>query len=241
MRFSIIIPAHNEEKFLPSTLECIHNATNYLHDRKGRSAEILVVDNASSDDTKKIARASGVTVVEEPVRGIARVRNTGANAATGDILIFIDADVLVPEAVLWRISQVMSDPSCVGGAVDTKYRPQRHLLKCYLEMWRILGRWADMAQGATQFCHRNVYDALGGYDESLYMGEDVDFYWRLRTYARSRGLYVRFIDDLRVMPSCRRFDEWPLWRTLLWTNPLIVFLFRRQKSFWEGWYRSTPR
>jgi hypothetical protein len=98
-----------------------------------------------------------------------------------------------------------------------------------------------MAQGATQFCRRDSFMALKGYDETLFMGEDVDFYWRLRRFATPQNARVVFIKDLKVVPSTRRFDQWQLWRILLWTNPLVVLMFRRRKSCWEGWYRAAPR
>jgi hypothetical protein len=98
-----------------------------------------------------------------------------------------------------------------------------------------------MAQGATQFCLRDTFTALGGYDESLFMGEDVDFYARMRRHARHVGGSVRFIDDLKVMPSCRRFDRWALWRTLIWTNPLVIAPLRRARSMWRGWYDAPLR
>ena len=105
----------------------------------------------------------------------------------------------------------------------------------------MLGRAAGLAQGATQFCLRDTFTALGGYDESLFMGEDVDFYARMRRHAKHVAGSVRFIDELIVVPSCRRFDQWPLWRTLIWTNPLVIALLRRVRSVWRGWYDARLR
>lgn len=86
-----------------------------------------------------------------------------------------------------------------------------------------------MAQGATQFCRKDVFFDLGGYDESLYMGDDVDFYWRLKRFAKRRNGRGRVIEDERVVPSTRRFDQDPIWRNLLWTNR-CSFLFFDGKS-----------
>jgi hypothetical protein len=97
------------------------------------------------------------------------------------------------------------------------------------------------AQGATQFCRRDGFFALKGYDETLFMGEDVDFYWRLKRFAGRRNGGVSFIEDVRVVPSARRFDRWALWRTLIWTNPLFILMFRRRKKAWHGWYKAAPR
>jgi len=120
MSFSIIIPAFNEEKYLARTLDCIYRAKEFLKDRDARAVELLVIDNNSTDRTVDVARNSGAKVFSEPIHNVAKVRNTGARAASGDILIFIDADTLIPETLLWRINQTMSDPACAGGSVDTR-------------------------------------------------------------------------------------------------------------------------
>jgi glycosyltransferase involved in cell wall biosynthesis len=241
MSMSVIVPAYNEDGGISHTLQCINIANDYLRERDGPSVDILVVDNASTDQTGNVARDSNARVIQEAVRGVANARNAGARTAQGDILVFIDADVVIPESTLWRVFQVMSDQRCIGGAVDTHYQPTSTLVKRYLEAWRVLGRMLGMAQGAVQFCRHESFLSLGGYDETFYMGEDVDFYWRLARKARRQGFHVCFIDDIRVVPSSRRFDQWPLWRILLWTNPLIVFLFRRRRKVWGGWYKHPPR
>jgi glycosyltransferase involved in cell wall biosynthesis len=169
------------------------------------------------------------------------VRNTGAETARGDVLVFVDADTVIPAELLWRIAALMSEPDCLGGAVDTDYRPSKLTSKLYLRAWRVVGRLAGLAQGATQFCRRDAFAALNGYDETLFMGEDVDFYQRLKRLARRRGGRVRFIDDVRVTPSTRRFNQWSFGRTLIWTNPLVILLFRRRASAWHGWYKEVPR
>ncbi|HUK83175.1 MAG TPA: glycosyltransferase [Verrucomicrobiae bacterium] len=241
MSFSIIIPAFNEENYLVRTLDHINQAAAYLRDKEDQSIEIIVVDNNSTDQTACVARDLGATVLSEFEHNISRVRNTGARAANGDILIFVDADTLVPENLLWRISQAMSDPACAGGSVDTDYQPVRFSLKVYLQLWRILGNLARMAQGATQFCRRSIYSSLGGYDERFYMGEDVDFYWRLKRLAKEQNKKVCCLSDLRVTPSCRRFDQWPLWKILIWTNPMVVLLLQRRRGAWHGWYQAPLR
>jgi hypothetical protein len=79
-----------------------------------------------------------------------------------------------------------------------------------------------MSQGASQFGRKSAFTLLSGYDESRFMGEDVDFYWRLQKLCVGIGGYLEFLDDLKVIASPRRFDQKPLWRTLIWTNPLFI-------------------
>jgi glycosyltransferase involved in cell wall biosynthesis len=241
MSISVVIPAFNEEAYLGPTLASLNRAKASLEIQAGLTAKIIVVDNDSDDSTADVARAWGAAVATEKQHNVAKVRNCGARLSSGDVLIFLDADTVVPDELLSRIVAAMSDPSCYGGAVDPDYQPKKVTVKVYLQFWGILGRLMGMAQGSTQFCRRDVFFALNGYDENLFMGEDVDFYWRLKRLAKRQNGRVVLIEDLRVIPSTRRFDQWRLWRTLVWTNPMFILLFRRRKRCWHGWYKAAPR
>ena len=238
---SVIIPAYNEEEYLPQTLDHITAAADRLRESSSIVTEIIVVDNDSTDATATVARDRGATVVHEPARSIARARNAGAKHAVGEILVFIDADVTIPLTLLSGIHRVMSDPRCVGGGVDVDYRPRRVLAKVYLRAWRLLARCTGMVQGATQFCNSHIFTEIGGYDEGAWIGEDVDFYWRMRKSAKSYKGTVAFIRSPRVLASTRRFDKWPLWKVLVWTNPVFIALLRRWKAPWSGWYSNPVR
>ena len=241
MKLTIIVPAFNEEAYLASTLESIQTAAAHLRARVNVDIDMIVVDNNSDDETADVARDKGAMVAHEPVQGVGRARNTGARHAEGDVLVFVDADVIVPPNLLEAIHAAMKDPACVGGAVDVDYRPQRLSMRLYLRTWRLLAHLTGMAQGATQFCRRCVFEQVGGYDEKAWIGEDVDFYWTLKRFANGKHGTVRFIRTTRVRPSCRRFDKWPMWRVLIWTNPLFIAFFRRRKRFWNGWYSRAVR
>lgn len=241
MSISVVVPAYNEALYLRQTLDSIQRASRFLNEHANVSTEIIVVDNRSDDATAQIAELAGARVVEEPEHNIARVRNKGADAATGEVLVFIDADVVVPENVLLRIEGELANVSCLGGAVDTKYESKKHSVRVYLLIWRLLGRSLGMAQGATQFCRRDVFALLHGYDETLYMGEDVDFFWRLKRLAKHKRGLIAFIKDVRVIPSTRRFDQHSFGKLLFWTNPIFILLFRRRKTVWQNWYSDIPR
>ncbi|HLG14551.1 MAG TPA: glycosyltransferase [Blastocatellia bacterium] len=241
MLISVVIPAFNEGDYLGQTLASLDRAKALLRQEEGISVETIVVDNNSLDATAAIARDFGAIVVVEIEHNVAKVRNTGARFANGDILVFIDADTIVPGELLRRIAEVMTEPTCFGGAVDTNYRPAKLTMKIYLQFWRIIGKLVGMAQGATQFCRKEAFFALKGYDETLLMGEDVDYYWRMKRFAKRQNGSISFIEDVQVVPSTRRFDQWGLWRTLIWTNPLFILMFRRRKRVWRGWYKGVPR
>ena len=241
MKLTIIVPAFNEEAYLAPTLASIRAAVEQVRAESDADVDIIVVDNASVDGTAGVARDLGATVVHESARGIARARNTGARRAAGDVLVFLDADVVVPRTLLFAICAAMRDPTCVGGGVDVDYRPQCLFVRLYLRAWRLLGRLTAMVQGAAQFCRKDVFEEVGGYDESMWMGEDVDFYWRIRKLAGRTRRSARFLQEPRVSPSCRRFDKWPVWKILVWTNPVFIGLFRRWKPAWKGWYSDAVR
>lgn len=241
MLISVVIPAFNEAAYLGETLSHLLRAKAHLQGVLNLPAEIVVVDNDSDDSTSDIARKLGVTVVRETLHSVARVRNYGAKVSRGEVLVFVDADTIVPDELLVRIAREMSDAACFGGAVDPDYRPKKLIVSVYLKLWRVVGNLMGIAQGATQFCRRDQFFKLNGYDETLFMGEDVQFFSRLKQAARQQRGRVVLINDLRVVPSTRRFDQWRLWRTLVWTNPLFILLFQRNRAWWNGWYRTAPR
>lgn len=241
MNISVIVPAYNEEAYLPAALASITEAAETLTANYNAGVEVFVVDNNSTDGTAATARALGAAVVPEPRQGIARTRNSGARYAGGDVLVFVDADVTVPPDLLLAVHAAMSDPACIGGGVDVAYRPRRAVIRAYLRCWRFLAHRLGMVQGATQFCRRSTFEATGGYDEGAWIGEDVDFYWAMRRLANSTGGSVSLIRSPRVLASSRRFDRWPTWKILLWTNPLVIALLRRRKWAWGGWYSRPVR
>ena len=132
MVISVVIPAFNEELYLPATLSKLQDATSTC----GCSVELIVVDNGSTDRTAAVALSFGAQVVHEPVHNIARVRNAGAAVAHGDVLAFVDADTTVPPHFLDRLADAMGDPACMGGSAHVVYTPKSSLLRVYLYAWR---------------------------------------------------------------------------------------------------------
>ncbi len=240
LRISVIIPAFNEAEYLATTIDTLRRAFETLPEATGVRHEIIVVDNGSTDTTAAVAQSVGARLVSEPLRGVARARNAGARLASGDILVFLDADTLVPPGFAPELLQAALDPVCLGGAFDTDHRAARVSVRVYLAFWRVIGLCLRVGQGAAQFCRRSAFDALGGYDERFYVGEDVRFYQRLKRAARRRGAHVRLL-QAAVVPSPRRWDQWPLWKTLVWTNPIAAGLLGRWRRMWRGWYETPPR
>lgn len=174
---SVVIPAFNEEQYLAPTLEAVFRSAQQAKAAYNGNTEVILVDNESTDRTAEIAREFGVRVVSEADHNVARVRNRGARESVGEILVFVDADTLVPEELLARIYRLVLMDGCLGGAVEAECRPRRSSVRFYLGLWRVLARFANMAQGATQFCRREAFEEIGGYDASILMGEDTDFFF----------------------------------------------------------------
>ena len=113
MNCSFIIPAYNEEAYLPKTIESLRQSI--LQSGIIETGEIIVVDNDSTDQTAEIAKELGVTVVKEPMRQIARARNSGAWHAKGEILFFIDADTDVASEHISQAYNLMVQKKAFGG------------------------------------------------------------------------------------------------------------------------------
>jgi len=238
VKISVVVPAYNEELCLPETLGRIGEALSAA----ACASEVIVVDNDSRDATRRVAEEFGARVVAETEHNISKVRNTGARNATGDVLIFIDADTLVPPELFRKIAAALEDEKCFGGAVAVEYADLRRTwMRFYLAGWKFWGKVFNMAQGAAQFCRGRVFEELAGYDQSIFMGEDVEFYWRLSKFAKRNKGYLYFVEEPNVITSARRFDKMSLWKTLLLTHPVFIRLTWRKKSFWEDWYGKAVR
>jgi glycosyltransferase involved in cell wall biosynthesis len=232
---SIVIPTLNEERWLRSTVLAARDSVL----ESNVAAEILVSDSGSTDRTRELAHGLGCSVVSSPTMGIGAARNAGAYAASGRALLFLDADTIIPRGCIKAVMEHLGAGDCVGGGFGADYRPKSPLVAVYLRMWSSYASLRHMVQGFSLFCTSEAFRAIDGFDESLAMGEDNDFYWRLRAYAKSRGMKTVVPEDLLVSPSTRRFDQWPLWRVVLMTNPLSVALFRRSFVLWRAWYDGS--
>lgn len=236
VKLSIIIPAYNEEDYLPATLSAVRNAMT-------DDAELIVVNNESTDRTREIAERFGAKIVDESVHNIGKVRNTGAAAARGEVVVFVDADTIVRAGVFEEIIREMSDPGCLGGSVAVEYeRPfRRPWMNFFMWLWTVLGRLTKMRQGAIQFCRRDVFDELGGYDATIYVGEDIEFHWRLDRLARDRRGRTAFVLEPPVITSSRRWEKMGLIPMLFYTHPITIFLAWRVRRFWKYWYKDAIR
>jgi len=206
---SFVVPAFNEERLLPACLAAIRAEIA----RNGCDAEILVVDNASTDGTSRVAAAvPGVVVVDQPLKGLVQARSAGFAAARGELVANIDADTLVPPGWLDRVlAEFARSPRLVvlSGPYDY-YDVPAHIraaarvfyavgFATYVFNKRVLG-CGSMVQGGNFVLRRDALAGIGGYsDRFTFYGEDTDVASRM-----SRIGDVRFTYALTAKSSGRR-------------------------------------
>lgn len=166
---SFVIPAYNEEALIGRTLQSINCAAQNLDE----NYEIVVTDDASTDQTAAIAEAHAARVISVNVRQIAAARNAGAREAQGDRLIFVDADTVVNEAVVQAAIDAMKRGAAGGGSA-VKFDGQvpsyaEFLQPLLVRMFRATG----LACGCFLFCTRSAFEAAGGFDETLFASEEI--------------------------------------------------------------------
>lgn len=204
MRYTLIVPAWNEAAFIGPTLTALQAAMAGV---SGHTGELVVVDNNSTDDTAQVATASGARVVFEPVNQIARARNAGARAANGEALIFVDADtVAAAELLQAALDRLASGRVVGGGATLAPDKPVTGMASFGLEFWNTIGRAAKLAAGCFVYVRRDAFDAIGGFSEQVYAGEEIFLSRRLKRYARQHAMRFDIIPAPPVVTSVRKLD-----------------------------------
>jgi glycosyltransferase involved in cell wall biosynthesis len=181
---SFVVPAHNEEFELSSTLEAIRAAAS----GGPQPFEIIVVDDASTDLTREIAEQAGARVVSIDRRQIAAARNAGARVAKGEYLFFVDADTRInPTHITEAIAAL--DADYAGGSARVTadgFVPLwgRILLRAFCALYFGL----NLGAGAFLFTTGRNFEAIGGFDEQYFVGEEVYFSLALKKLGRFKVL-----------------------------------------------------
>ena len=225
MLVSVVIPAYNEEKYLPACLRALQRQSF-----PSEQFEVLVVDNASTDATAAVARRLGARVVTEPRKGVSRARQAGFQAAQGPIIASTDADTRVPPDWLERIAAHFERDSTLGGVYGPVHwpegRPGERLMLRYPGTWAL---WASnrarrsLRWGSNFAVRREVFWQAGGFPVDWPSGEDTDLSLRVNRLAP-----VRFDPALVVWASNRRAQEggWQMLQRGL-ANVVNRFFLRR--------------
>ena len=224
MRVSIIVPMLNEAPGLPGLLA-------RLAELEDQGCEILIVDGGSDDGSVSLAERAGFRVLASP-KGRARQMNLGAGQATGDVLLFLHADTLLPEGALTTLRQTMQKTAAVWGRFDVVIDGAHPMLRVIATLMNHRSRWTGIATGDQAiFVTRKAFDAVGGYPDQPLM-EDIELSNRLRALARPACI------PTPVRTSGRRWESRGVWRT-------ILLMWRLRWAYWRGtpaeqlaqWYR----
>jgi glycosyltransferase involved in cell wall biosynthesis len=191
---SVIIPARNEEEFLPATLRA-------LKQQLYRNFEVIVVANGCHDRTAEVAREMGARVFEFEHRGLGAARNFGGQEAQGQILVFLDADTLLPREALSVIAaRFRRYHGCgtVWGEPDSR-RLSHKLI--YAVKNFIHGARLHTGSSGVILCWKDHFLQVGGFDEGLYLRENSHLMKRLLKFGR-----YCFIARTACVTSMRRYE-----------------------------------
>ena len=204
---SFIVPAHDEAGGIVATLRAIAIAARAAEE----AYEVVVVDDASSDATAALARAEGARVVQVACRQIAAARNAGARAATGDVFVFVDADTLIGAEVVAGLCRAMAAGAAGGGAAVRFDEPTPRWVRLVLPASIWLARRLRITGGCFLFCSRRAFEAIGGFDESLFAAEEI----RLCRALRAQGEVTILRDSVLTSGrKLRTYGGWELLRAL---------------------------
>jgi glycosyltransferase involved in cell wall biosynthesis len=199
---SVIIPARNEAKLLPKCLSSL------AHQRTNVSYEVIVVDTNSEDDTPVIARSFGAHIVNEPRKGKVYAFRTGADAATGDILCFAEADCILPANWIQTITDYLErhpDVVAVSGTYTFhSSTPFYNLLApivhglAQLIYYLLYGTFS--LRGSNFAIRKSAYDAVGGFPDNYFELYDVELGQRV-----ARIGLIHHVPAMEIQTSDRRF------------------------------------
>lgn len=221
---SVIVPAYNEEETIGALLQNL---------RQLKPEEIIVADADSTDRTAEIAAQSARVVTSARGRGIQM--NAGARESSGDVLLFLHADVRLGPGSLEMIRKSLCDPSIVGGNFDVRYQGGDWVAAIFTRVNRRRRRVGIFYGDSGIFCRRSVFQGLGGYRPWPVL-EDYDFARRLRKIGK-----LALMGE-PIWVSDRRWRNLGLFRTLwswFWIQTLFFAGVRPERlGTWYGNARS---
>ena len=241
VKISSIVPAFNEEKFLGETLEQIKSASNVLR-QTGWETELIVCDNHSQDRTAEIARAAGATVVFEPVNQISRARNAGAAAATGDWLVFVDADSHPSPELFADMAQEIQAGDCLAGGSVIRWDQAHFVTAIVTSVVNVGFRWRRILYGAFIFVQTSVFRKLGGFSCEAFAGEDMELSRRLKRLSKETGKRFVILHRHPIITSARRLKDFTVLSPLLLAahvvfNPHACITSREAARRWYDGHR----
>ena len=215
-KVSVVIPTFREEKYIGGLLSTLAKVDYPL--------EVIVVDGGSPDETVEVARCFTDKVYRIHERGIAKARNYGAYQSTGDIIVFLDADVMPPLDFVKKILDVFRDSRTVGATCKIVPEHPRTseliFFSLYNRLIQFSARFLPHSRGEFIAVRREDFVQTGGFDERLPCLEDHDLAFRLSKLGR----FV-VVSDLYVHESMRRVRKSGLDAVLMmWIANYVSFI-----------------
>lgn len=192
---SIVIPAHNEAEFLPQTLEALKKQTYRNH-------ETIVVTNGCTDGTADAVRGKCDQLFELPERGLGPARNLGAQNARGELLLFLDADTILEPNGLQTIARKFKRHHSAGTLKGIPDYDKASYKLIYLLKNFVHKTHAHHGSSGVILCWKDHFEAVGGFDNELYLRENSDLMKKLRQF----GSYT-YIQATPAITSMRRYEK----------------------------------
>lgn len=225
---SVIIPARNEEALIGRVIEaalhsvvCLYEGGDILPELDETAAEIIVVDNASTDRTTQVVQSYadryGVRLFHCAHARAPCARNAGARRALGRVLVFVDADTVIPSHALRRVLYLCDTGGYQAGITWLASLEGGKRAWCWWTFWglvRCLPLARAKAMPAFMFCTREIFNEFGPFDERVSIGEEWPILAGLYRARPTRFIYDR---SLTALTSSRRMElqPWGYARTFL--------------------------
>lgn len=228
---SIIIPAHNEEEFLPGTLEALARQT-YPH------YETIVVANGCTDRTAEVVQGRCTKFFDLEERGLGPARNLGATHAKGELLLFLDADTILEPNALECITSRFSRRHAMGtikGVPDSRKFSYKLI---YFLKNGIHALHLHHGSSGVILCWKDFFNAVGGFNNELYLRENSDLMKKLRRFGK-----YKYIGRTPAVTSMRRYErKGTLEMALLWVRVWYLSNFSdiRNRTY-DGFCGEGPR
>ncbi len=232
--YSVIVPAYNEERWLPATLRALQRAMHEIP----LQGELIVVDNNSTDTTAELAREHGARVVFEGYNQISRARNAGAIVAEGQYLVFVDADTYISPPLLAMALQNLESGTCCGGGSTVAFDiPMNAGGRVALAAWNRISAGLKLAAGCFVYCRRDAFDEVGGFSEAVYASEEIWLSRQLKRWGRKHEKSYCIIIAYPVRSSGRKLEWFSMWQQVgLFLLMLLFPFFVRFKRLCGFWY-----
>lgn len=238
IKISVIIPAHNEEKYIGKCLESISKASTFLQGQ----VEMIVVLNRCTDRTEEIAKSYNCITLTNNDKNLSKIRNAGVDIARGEMIVTIDADTLMNEHVLLKAQENLTTGNYIGGGVTGKFERMSFgiFVSTLLLIGPLLFKYGAISVGIF-WCYKKDFKSIKGFNEKMLMTEDADFAKRLKAFGKTKGKKYGTIQN-GMITSSRKFDKYGDWILLKRPKMILAYLKGTDEKYAdEAYYENQHR